>query len=95
MENIPTITIGEEATELQDSSSVPEVSYTKKPRALILKATNKDFNELTELVKAKFPEVQILYLTTGPVASHLRVTRVIKAPLDGDAPSENAFCTVE
>lgn len=78
--------------EMQAPRSDSIVSHTKKPRALIIKATNKDFVELKELVKSKFPDVQILYMTTGPAASILRVTRV--APIELEKPSEQSFYAI-
>jgi hypothetical protein len=79
--------------EIQAPRSDPMVSHTKKPRALIIKATNQDFAELKELVKSKFPDVQILYMTTGPAASILRVTRV--APVELEKPSEQSLYSIE
>ena len=65
---------------LQDVPSV-HVSRRKKPRALVIKASNRDFDEITEIIKQKFPDVQILYVTTGPAASILRVTKSIPVEL--------------
>jgi hypothetical protein len=80
-------------TEMQETRSDSVISPSKKPRALIIKATNKDFEEIKELVKSKFPDVQILYMTTGPAASILRVTRI--APFEVGKPSEQSLCSVE
>jgi hypothetical protein len=66
---------------------------TIKPRALILKATNKDFDRVTELIKSEFPEVEILYITTGPVASVLRVTKSL--PFEMQNASEQSLYTIE
>ena len=64
-----------------------------KPRALILKATNKDFDRVTELIKSQFPEVEILYITTGPAASILRVTKSL--PFEMQNSSEQSLYTIE
>jgi hypothetical protein len=76
--NLELSTKGESSAqaELQELPSVP-VSRTKKPRALVIKANNKDFDEITEVIKSQFSDVQILYITTGPVASILRVTKSV------------------
>jgi hypothetical protein len=79
--------------EIQAPRSDAMISHTRKPRALIIKATNQDFAELKELVKSKFPDVQILYMTTGPAASILRVTRV--APVDLEKSSEQSVYSIE
>ena len=82
--------------EVQEECSDAVVSRIKKPRAIIIKATNKDFDEITELIK-KFPEVQILYVTTGPAASILHVTRIAKPkPFELENPLEQpTFFSVE
>ena len=66
---------------------------TIKPRALILKATNKDFDRITELIKSEFPEVEILYITTGTVGSILRVTKSL--PFEMQNSSEQSLYTIE
>lgn len=61
----------------QEVPSASETACSKKikPRALIFKSNNKDFDKIEELIKTEFPEVEIIYLTTGPAASILRVTK--------------------
>ena len=46
-----------------------------KPRAIILKAHEKDFSKLKDFIEKLFPEVEIIYVTTGPVACVLRVVK--------------------
>jgi len=46
-----------------------------KPRAIILKAHDKDFYKLKDTIEKLFPEVEIIYVTTGPVACVLRVVK--------------------
>jgi hypothetical protein len=46
-----------------------------KPRALIFEAQDKDLDKIKELIETQFPEVEIIYVTTGSVASILRVTK--------------------
>lgn len=48
-----------------------------KPRAIIFKACNEDFCKLNEIIKTQFPEVEVVYVTTGPVDSFLRVSKSI------------------
>ena len=45
-----------------------------KPRAIVFKANDKDFCKLNDLIKSQFPDVEVVYVTTGPVASFLRVS---------------------
>jgi hypothetical protein len=66
----------------QEAHEVPSASETAcskkiKPRALIFKANYKDFDKIRELIKTQFPEVEIIYVTSGPAASILRVTKSI------------------
>jgi hypothetical protein len=68
-ENIQDIVISQEVH--LDS----EPSYKSKPRALIFKADQKDLDKIKELIKTQFPKVEIVYITTGPATSILRVTK--------------------
>ena len=75
--------------------SASETAYSKKikPRALIFKANNKDFDKIKELIETQFPEVEIIYATTGPTASILRVTKSI--PFEKQDPSTQTLYTIE
>lgn len=64
-----------------------------KPRAIILKANDKDFCKLKDSIKTQFPEVEIVYVTTGPVESFLRVTKSI--PFEMQNSSEQPNYTIE
>jgi len=64
-----------------------------KPRAIIFKANDKDFCKIKDLIKSQFPEVEIVYVTTGPVTSVLRVTKSI--PFEMQNSSEQPNYTVE
>ena len=64
-----------------------------KPRAIIFKANDKDFSKIKDLVKAQFPEVEIIYVTTGPATSFLRVTKSI--PFEMQNSSEQINYTIE
>jgi hypothetical protein len=63
--------------ENQEIPSASEISCFKniKPRSLIFKANNKDFDDILELIETQFPNVEIVYVTTGPVESFLRVIK--------------------
>jgi hypothetical protein len=50
-------------------------SYKIKPRALIFKANEKDLDKIKELIETQFPKVEIVYITTGPATSILRVIK--------------------
>ncbi len=60
-----------------------------KPRAIIFKACNKDFCKLNDLIKTQFPEVEIVYVTTGPVESFLRVTKSIPFEMQNSSAQIN------
>ncbi len=53
----------------------PERSYEIKPRAIVFKANNKDFDKIIKFIETQFPNVEILYATTGPYRSILRITK--------------------
>lgn len=61
-------------------------SHRIKPRALIFKANEKDLDEIKELIKTRFPNVEIVYITTGPPASILRVTKSMPLETENDQP---------
>jgi hypothetical protein len=79
----------------------PEVPVTSeatclrkiKPRAIIFKANDKDFCKLNDFIKTQFPEVEIVYVTTGPVSSFLRVIKSI--PFELQESSEQPNYTIE
>jgi len=64
-----------------------------KPRAIIFKANDKEFYKINDLIKTQFPEVEVVYVTTGPVASFLRVTKSI--PFEMQNSSEQPNYTIE
>ena len=81
-----------------ESSEVPLVSegicFKKiKPRAIIFKANDKDFCKLNDFIKVQFPEVEVVYVTTGPVDSFLRVSKSI--PFEMQNSSEQPNYTIE
>ncbi len=80
---------------MQETRSAKAAAFAKtiKPRALIFKAANKDFDKITELIKSEFPEVEILYITTGPAASILRVTKTL--PFEMQNSPEQSLYTIE
>ena len=72
-----------------------KVSYSKriKPRALVFKANDKDLHKIQELIKTQFPDVEILYVTTGHAKGFLHVTKSI--PFELQDSSGNPFYSVE
>ena len=64
-----------------------------KPIAIIFKANDKDFCKLNDLIKTQFAEVEVVYVTTGPVASFLRVYKSI--PFEMQNSSEQPNYTIE
>ena len=90
-----------ETTKVEVVSMSPELIQTSevlclkkiKPRAIIFKANDKDFSKLKDSIKTQFPDVEIVYVTTGPVASVLRVTKSI--PFEMQNSSEQLNYTIE
>ena len=86
-----------EVTTIESSEvySTSEATCLKKikPRAIIFKANEKDFYKIKDSIKTQFPEVEIIYVTTGPVASFLRVTKSI--PFEMQNSSEQINYTIE
>jgi hypothetical protein len=64
-----------------------------KPRALVFKANDKDVNKIKEIIENKFPEVKIIYLTTGPEASILHVSKSL--PFEIQDTSTKPLYTIE
>ncbi len=46
-----------------------------------------------DLIKSKFPDIQILFVTTGPAESILRVTKIM--PFELQNPAEQSLYSVE
>jgi hypothetical protein len=78
--------------EVPPEASVTETSYSRKikPRALIFKATEKDLDKIKELIETQFTEVEIIYVTTGPATSILRVTKSM--PFETEDSSTKPLC---
>jgi hypothetical protein len=64
-----------------------------KPRAIVFKAADKDFCKHNDLIKSQFPDIEVVYVTTGPVSSFLRVTKSI--PFEIQNSSEQTNYTIE
>jgi hypothetical protein len=64
-----------------------------KPRAIIFKANDKDLDRIKEFIDAQFPEVEIIYVTAGPAASILRVTKSM--PPEPQNSSSDLLYTIE
>jgi hypothetical protein len=75
------------------SALVIPCSKRIKPRAVIFKAHDRDLDKIKELIKSQFPDVEILYVTTGPAECFLRVTKSV--PFERQDFSERPLYTVE
>ncbi len=64
-----------------------------KPRALVFKANEEDLHKIKELIETQFPKVDIVYITTGPATSILRVTKSM--PFETQNASVQPLYTVE
>ena len=59
-----------------ENNQTEEINSNKiKPRALIFKANQKDLSQIKDIIETQFPKVEIIYITTGPAESILRVTK--------------------
>jgi hypothetical protein len=81
--------------ETQEEPSALKIpcSLKIKPRAIIFKAGDKDLDKIKEIIENQFPEVEIIYLTTGPATSILRVTKSM--PFEKQDVSTQPLYTVE
>jgi hypothetical protein len=82
----------QETQEVSSALKIP-CSVKIKPRAIIFKADDKDLDKIKEIIENQFPEVEIIYLTTGPATSILRVTKSI--PFEKQDVSTQPLYTVE
>jgi len=73
---------------IQEESLTSFSDYKIKPRALILKANEKDLKEIKKIIETQFPKVDLIYITTGSATSILHVTKSM--PLETENLS-NAF----
>ncbi len=68
-----------ESLSIESSNMSPSLGATCskriKPRAIIFRSNNKDFEIIKKLIETQFSEVEIVYVTTGPVACVLRVVK--------------------
>jgi hypothetical protein len=62
-----------------------------KPRALVLIADQKDLEKIKDFIETLI-EVKLVYLTTAPLNTSLRV---VKEPKDKHQPFEQALFTIE
>jgi hypothetical protein len=53
-----------------------EAANKIKPRALILKAKDKELSEIKKVIEERFPEVKIVYITTGSSSCILKVIKL-------------------
>ena len=88
--NIAAMTI-----ETQEVPSSLETACSKriKPRALVFKATDKDLHKIKELIESQFTQVEIIYVTSGPAACILRVTKSL--PFETQNSSAQPLYTIE
>jgi len=82
----------QETQEVSSALKIP-CSLKIKPRAIIFKADDKDLDKIKEIIENQFPEVEIIYLTTGPATSILRVTKSM--PFEKQDVSTQPLYTVE
>ena len=78
-----------------NASSASEVVCSKKirPRAIVFKASHEDFDRIRELIKTQLPDVEIVYVTTGPAACILHVTKSM--PFEIQLSSTQTFYSAE
>jgi hypothetical protein len=64
-----------------------------RPRALIFKARDKEVSKIKKIIETDFPEVKILYITTGSPSSILRVIK--STPFEKQNSSAQPLYTIE
>ncbi len=76
---------------MENTSSL-EVPCSRKvkPRAIVLKASNGDFEKISSIIKEQLPEVEVLYVTTAPPGTFLHISRSV--PFEKQDSSINAYC---
>jgi hypothetical protein len=77
-----------------EAYSSSEITRSKKikPRAIVFKATDKDLEKIKELIESQF-KIEIIYVTTGPAASILNVTKSM--PFETQNSAEQPLYTIE
>ncbi len=87
--------LAKEGTQTNAMAQDTLISYPRKikPRALIFKAHEKDFEKIKELIEMQFPEVEIIYVTTGPATSILHVTKSM--PFETQNNQDQPLYTIE
>jgi hypothetical protein len=55
----------------QEMPSFSVGSPMKKPKPIVIKATNKELDDVLDFIETQFPSIQVLYVTTDPPASIL------------------------
>lgn len=68
-------------------------SYKIKPRAVVFKANEKDLDKIKAIIETQFPNVEIVYIATGPATSILRVIKSM--PSETQNSSAQSFYTIE
>jgi len=65
----------------EEEASLAQENFSalKKPRAIVFKAKTRDQKDILDYFEKQFPEVQIVYVTTGPASCTLRVTKSVPA----------------
>jgi hypothetical protein len=66
----------ENSTLIQEAPFAIEPDSKIKPRALILKAKDKELSNLKKVIEEQFPEVKIVYITTGSSSCILKVVKL-------------------
>ena len=83
----------EAATPNVSSASGAVCSKKIRPRAIVFKANHEDFDKIRELIGTQFPAVEIVYITTGPSACILHVTKSM--PFEMQNSPEQLLYTIE
>jgi len=79
----------------QKVPSALDVSCSRriKPRAIVFKAHDKDLAKIKDLINSQFPDVEILYVTSGLAECFLHVTKSM--PFEMQDSSAQPLFTVE
>jgi hypothetical protein len=78
---------------VEETTKVGIKRIETQPRTIVFKANNKDLEKSKDLIETKFPEVEIIYVTTGPAASILHVTKSM--PIEHQNSLSQPFYSIE
>ncbi|MCW3995756.1 MAG: hypothetical protein NWE98_06370 [Candidatus Bathyarchaeota archaeon] len=59
---------------MQEVQTEPK-TYKSKPRAIVFKSNNESLRKITEFIETQCPDAEIIYITSAPASTILRIVR--------------------